>query len=892
MLIRARRIVGSLLRRRAFENAMAEEMRFHLDARTDDLVRSGLPIDEARRRARLEFGDVHNTQLDCRESRGLLVVDEMRDDLKAAFRSLTSSKTFTAVALIVLALGIGASTAVFSVVDAVVLRGLPFDESEKLVAVGERRRVTPNVLVDPNRDPLSISSAAPQNYADWAARQQVFQSIAAIAGRAFTLKEQGNEPEELQAQLVTASFFDVLRARPGLGRAFGAESEVDGNHRVVVLSDGLWRRRFGANPDIIGQLIPLEGGSYEVIGIMAADFEYPVGVVRQTDLWTPYVVPADERIRNPKTLSLYLQAIARLKPGVTIEQAQANMDQIAAALIREHPVWNKDTLVGVRPLRDHIVDARTQEWMLLLLGGVGIVLLIACANVANLLLARASVRQREVSIRAAMGAGRWRLVRQLMVESLVLSLIAAGLGILLAWWGVDALKGALPEGLPRVAHVSMDMRVLATAIGMALITGLLFGTVPALQLSRTDLAGTLKSGTHAVAGGRGKRVRSAVVIAEIALAVILLFGAALFIGSFRALMRIDPGFDGDSLLTINIQPRLERNIAAGEKRPDYSPQIMEIVERLEQVPGVLHASAISGGLPLGGALNTTRFAIPGHTLEGSDASISIRTVAPGYYEALNIPLIAGRYFQQSDRMGAPHVIIVNELAARKYFPGGAIGKTVTLFGDRTIVGVVGNVHQSSLEVEPRAEAYVPMLQRPTVFSTLIVKTSGDPYAFLPAVRTALLAVLPDVPVRNVRTIQDVVARATASRRLNALLIGLFGLLGLVISVVGVYGAMAQLVAQRTREIAVRMALGATRRNVASLVLRNALMLIASGLVLGSLGAWFLSVATKAFMFQIDVRDPRAFGAAIGLLAVAALTASATPVRRAVAVDPIIALRTE
>jgi putative ABC transport system permease protein len=331
----------------------------------------------------------------------------MRDDLKAAFRSLRSSKTFTAVALLVLALGIGASTAIFSVVDAVVLRGLPFDEHDRLVAVGERRTPSGRLsAAGQAADPLAISSAAPQNYVDWAAQQQVFGAMAAIAGGAFTLREPGAEPEDLRSQRVTAGFFDVLRVRPAMGRPFTAEHEVDGRHQVAILSDGLWRRRFGADPQIVGRTIPLEGGSYEVLGVMPPEFEYPIGVPRPTELWVPYVVPENERIRNPRSFSIYLQTIARLKAGVTLAQAQAEMDRIAANLTAAHPEWNKDTLFGVRPLRDHLVGARTKDWMLMLLGAVAIVLLIACANVANLLLARASAREREVGIRAAMGAGR------------------------------------------------------------------------------------------------------------------------------------------------------------------------------------------------------------------------------------------------------------------------------------------------------------------------------------------------------------------------------------------------------------------------------------------------------------------------------------------------------
>jgi putative ABC transport system permease protein len=482
--------------------------------------------------------------------------DPMRDDLKAAIRSLTSSWSFTAVALTVLALGIGAGTAIFSVVDAVVLRGLPFDEHDRLVAVGERR--APGPKPEPNRDPQAVSSAAPQNYLDWSARQQVFEAMAAVAGGALTLRESGAEPEALSAQRVTASFFDVLRARPAVGRTFGAENEVDGAHRIAVLSDGLWRRRFGADPTIVGRTIPLEGGAYETAGIMPPGFEYPVGAARPTELWVPYVVPANERTRNPSFRSIYLSSIARLKPGVSLEQAQANLDQIAAALQAEHPEWNKDSLAGVRPLADHMVGANTRSWMLMPLGAVGIVLLIACANVANLLLARATGREREVGIRSALGAGRARIVRQLLVESLVLSVVGTAIALVLAWWGVQVLRTSLPDGVPRVASIAIDLRVLAVAAVISLATGLLFGLFPALQLSKTDLSTALKDGARGASSGSVRGwVRNLLVVTEVALSVVLLVGAALFIGSFIALMRIDPGFSPDHVLTASVAPRVQ-----------------------------------------------------------------------------------------------------------------------------------------------------------------------------------------------------------------------------------------------------------------------------------------------------------------------------------------------
>src|SRR5215204_975907 len=809
----------------------------------------------------------------------------MIDDIKAALRSLRSSKTFTAVALIVLALGIGATTAIFSVVDAVVLRGLPFDEHDRLVAIGERR--APGPKPDPTRDPLSLSSAAPQNYIDWAAQQQVFEAIAAIAGGAFTLREPGSEPEDLRVQRVTAGFFDVLRVRPAYGRAFTRENEVEGRDRVVVLSDALWRRRFGADPGIVGRTIPLEGGAYEVAGVMPADFQYPVGSVRPTELWAPYVVPPDERIRHQGSFSMYLQTIARLKPGVSVSQAQAQMNQIAVALQQANPEWNKDKLIGVRPLIDHLVGASTRSWMLMLLGAVAIVLVIACANVANLLLARASAREREVGIRAALGAGRWRLIRQLMVESLVLSTAGTIVATVLAWWAVQVLRTAMPDGVPRVTAIAVDFRVLAATAGLAILTGLLFGIFPALQLSRPDLTQALKDGARgASTGGARQRMRSALVVIEVALAVILLVGAALFIGSFISLMRINPGFTTDNILTVQVSPRF----APGRipESVDMAPAFAQIVDLINQTPGVAQASMISGGMPLGGSMSSTTMTVAGKKVEEKDTrGISIRRVTPGYHKALQIPLKNGRFFEPGDTGSSPKVVIINESAVKKYFDGESpLGRNVNLNDvERTVVGVVGDVYQTSLETEPMTELRV-------LSAELVIRTTRNPYDVLPAVKAAVLQVLPDVPLRNVRTMEEIYSRRVAQRRLNMLLLGLFGLLGLVISAVGIYGVMAYIVAQRTREIGVRMALGATRRRVVSMVMRSAGLLVAIGLIIGGVGAWSLSKAAEKFLFRLESNDPRAFAAAITALIVAALIASAIPARRAASIDPMEALRAD
>jgi putative ABC transport system permease protein len=528
--------------------------------------------------------------------------------------------------------------------------------------------------------------------------------------------------------------------------------------------------------------------------------------------------------------------------------------------------------------------------MLMLLASVGIVLLIACANVANLLLARATSREREIAVRAALGAGRGRLVRQFIVESLVLSAAGAILGVILAYWMVQALRGAMPEGVPRVTTIALDLRVLAATAGVSLITGLLFGLVPAWQMSKPNLNNALNDGTRGASAGRARqRLRGALVVVEVALAVVLLVGAALFIGSFVRLMRVDPGFNPNGVITMQLYSPAQ----PGQRPPDWSATFSQIVDRLGQSDGIVQASAVSPGIPLSVRLHMDGLTVRGGTIEGQ-TGVSLKKVTPGYHQALRIPLRSGRLFESTDREGSPNVAIISDTAAKTFFPGeDPVGRTVVVArADRTVVGVVADVRQWSLEESTQAEVYLPMAQVSPGTGYLVIRTGDEPRAVLPAIRAAVLDVLPDVPLRYVATMDELVARQTAQRRLNMLMLGLFGLLGLVISAVGVYGVMAYAVSQRTREIGVRMALGATRSQVVGMVLRNACLLIASGLAIGGVGAWYLSASAKAFLYELEPNDVRAFVAAGLALSLAAIAASAVPARRAASVDPTVALRAE
>ena len=619
----------------------------------------------------------------------------MGDDLRSAVRSLRSNRGFTIAALIVLTLGIGATTAIFSVVDAVILRGLPFDEPHRLVAVGQRYAVTPTSGAL-SRDPARLMFVAPQNYRDWVEQQQVFESMAAVASGWLTLRLPGVEPESLVPQRVTADFFKVFRVSPALGRTFTVGNETAGADRVALLSHALWHRRFGADPHIVGRVIPLElleGGrgadeaGYEVIGVMPPDFTYPVGAVRPTDIWIPYVVPETDRLRDPARVATYLQVIARLKPDVPLMRAQAQMDQIAAALERAHPVWNKESRIGVRPLADHLVGAQIKSWLLMLLAAVVMLLVIACANIASLLLARAAVRHRDLAVRAALGASWWRLARHLLMESLVLSAAGAALGVILAWWAVGVLRAAMPDGVPKVATIVLDLRVLATAVAVSIGTGLLSGIGPALQAARPDLSRAMRDTGRSGDSPLRQRLRNALVVAEVSLAMVLLVGAGLFIGSFVALMRIDPGFDTTRVLTTQISPR----VASLSAPADRTAALAEVIDRVGAVPGVEHAALLLGQLPLTDGIRSTSFPLA----DGTIAQLSIKSVSPAYHAVLRIPLRRGRFFTAADRTGAPPVIILNEAAVAAYVPGeDPIGRT---FHGATIVGVVGDVRQNGVE---------------------------------------------------------------------------------------------------------------------------------------------------------------------------------------------------
>jgi len=813
----------------------------------------------------------------------------VRTDIATAFRSLRASPAFTLVALTVLGLGIGAGTAVFSVVDAVVLRGLPFDEHDRLGVVYENdtKRATT----------FGLGNITPQTYLDWRRLQQPFQQIAAVGSTTFRLKTEGGEPADARAQKVTSEFFPVLRVAPLLGRPFNPNDEVEGQHRVAILTYGFWHRRFGGSPDAIGQTIELSEIAYEIVGVMPQSFSYPVGSDRPSDMLVPMLFTKDDRVKGGSHNYNYT-VIGRLKDGVSLTQASDRMWRLSEQLDAQDPKWTPGRRAYVLTLHEHLVG-KVRGWMLMLLAAVVLVLLIACANVANLLLVRATGRSREMGIRAALGASPWRIVRGLVVEGLMLSLCGVALGVALAAGGVAVLRAWLPAGLPRVATIGLDLRVLAVAVGASLATGLVFGVVPALQSARPDLTGALKEGGRsATAGGRAQLARSVLVVAEVALAVVLLVGAGLFTGSFVRLMRVDPGFDYHNVIALNVGlpflPGTKFDDDFANRSQAYAQRVLDTVAR---VPGVETAGEVSGGLPLTGSWSRTDIELPGRggTKATAGDDIDRRSVSPGYLQLLRIPLRKGRYLTADDRAGAPPAAIVNEAAAQKYWPGQEpLGQHFTMNKqDWTIVGVVGNIHHLGPESEPRQECYVPLAQEKQYGVSLVVRTAGDPMAVLPAVKAAIWAVNREQRLTgDTVTLERYMDRLIAQRRFNMAVLALFGVLGLVIAAVGIYGVMAYVVAQRTNEIGVRMALGATRANVVSMVLRRAAVLMAAGLAIGGAGAWSLGATVKTFLFGVQPTDPLIFTGALAVLAAAGLLASALPARRAATVDPLVALRAE
>jgi predicted permease len=790
----------------------------------------------------------------------------------------------------VLTLGIGASTAIFSVVDAVVLRGLPFDESDRLMAVGEVDTTRASAV------PYVGPTTAPTFY-DWRASQRVFQQFAAVATSNSFVVRSGGRPERLTVLRTTAEFFDVLRVHPRIGQAFTIDNETPGKERVAVISDAFWKRRFAAAPDIIGKTVDVDAGSWAIVGVMPPEFSYPVAAVKPTDMWVPFAATEQNDIGRDRGRNYYFRVIGRLNDGATMAQASAELEGITKRLAARYPKWFEGRRSVVMPLHEATVG-RARAWMLLMLGAVGFVLVIACVNVANLMLARGTTRVREISIRAALGASRWQIARGLLIESLMLSLAGTILALLVAMWGVDILKASLPSSLPRLAAIGIDLRVLVVAALSAIVTGLLFGLLPALQFSRPNLTTVLaEGGRSGMAGRERQRLRSSLVVVEVALAVVLLVGAGLFVSSFVRLINVDLGLDYHNVLTVGVNPRLDTGEPDAWKIAESrTPMLMnDALRRIQAIPGVQVAAVTQGGTPLSGGSYRNVITVPGKPEFASEADqVDILKVMPAYSSVIRARVVNGRYLTNDDTPGSPLVVVLNQESVRRFFGGrDPIGTTVKLDdAERRVVGVVTDVRLGGPESPVRPEAYLPWAQTTSIGGVIVMRTSVAPQSVASSVREAVQAVLPDVPVADPVTMESSLATMLSQRKFNMLLIGLFGVLAIVIAAVGIYGVMAYLVAQQTKEIGLRMALGARPQVILRSTLARATSLMAAGTIAGFAGAWLLAGSVRAFLFGVEPHDPVVYVAVAVLLAVSGLVAAAVPARRAARVDPMVALRTD
>ncbi|MCI0486654.1 MAG: ABC transporter permease [Blastocatellia bacterium] len=803
-------------------------------------------------------------------------MNNLLKDIRFGVRMLTGNLRFTVVAVIALALGIGANAAIFSVVNTVLLRPLPFEDPDRLMMIRETKL--------PQFPEFSVS---PGNFLDWQKQNTVFEQMTAINGAAFNLIGRG-DPERLRGQRITHGCFAMLGVQPQIGRDFLPEEDQPGHNEVVILSHGLWQRRFGGDPNILNQAITLDGQSYTVIGVMGQDFRFGGS---DTELWTPIAFTAQQAGQHG---SHYLSAIGRLKPGVTLDQARAEMSTIAERLAQQYPDANAGWNVKIMPLLEYAVRD-IKPALILLLGAVGFVLLIACANVANLLLARAASRQKEIAIRAAMGAGRFALVRQLLTESVLLSLTGGIIGLLLAIWGVDLLLALAPEDLPRVRDVSLDGRALAFTAAITLLTGLSFGLVPALQASKPDLNETLKdAGRGSTEGGRRHIIRGTLVVIEVAMSLVLLVGAGLMIKSFLHLQRVEPGFNPNNALTASISLPQKKYADAGQRFTFYN----QLIEHVSSLPGVQAAGA-SCVVPLTGNDFVLGFEIEGRPPypAGEGPSTNYYSVSPEYFRAMGIPLLRGRFFTEQDTKDTTRVAIINETMAKTHFPNeNPIGKRVHVtMGPvtyREIVGIVGDVKQYGLDQKTTAQTYEPYSQQPFSFMTLVVRTEGEPASLSGGIRGAVLSIDKEQPVSSIRTLDQFVSASIAQQRFSMLLLGVFAAVAMVLASVGIYGVMSYAVEQRTHEIGIRMALGARTGNVLRMVISQGMILALIGLAAGLSGAFLLTKFMESLLFEVSVTDPLTFAGVAALLMVIALLACYIPARRAARVDPMVALRYE
>lgn len=797
-------------------------------------------------------------------------------DFTLAVRSLLRAPVFTTVAVVTLALGIGANAAVFTVVDGVLLKPLPYPEPDRLVMVWEH-----NIPRDRRTNVVS-----PGNFIHWREQQTSFSRMAALIDTSVNLDE-GGSPEELDARLVSASIFPMLGVTPALGRMFTEDEDVPVRDKAVI-SHGLWQRRFGADPSIVGRRVRLSAVPVEIVGVLPRDF----ALFREDiDVWLPLGLPP--QARTPRGRSI--RVIAQLEPGVSIDAAQSEMSRIAAGLSEQFPNMNEGWTANVQPMSEHVAgDLRPT--LLVLLGAVGFVVLVACANVAGLLLARASARQRELAVRTALGASRLRLARQALAESLTLAVLGGAAGLALAYALVRLLLAAAEQGLdlPRAHEIGLDLRVIGFTAAVCIVTGMLFGLAPVLWARRAVVTDALKEGGRAGTSGRAAGARGALVVAEVALAIVLLTGAGLMIRSFARLASVGPGFDTESVMTFSVSlPRAQ--YADGDRARQFFDAL---IDRLDKGPGVSAAGAVSF-LPLTGPASATSYRAEGQPeLEAGAMPVTeVRVISGDYFAAMGIPLRAGRLFNSDEAREARRTIVISESMARQAFPGvDPIGRRVNIsWGDDEydeIIGVVGDIHHAGLDQQPRPMIYWPHVREPYTRMYPVVRTAGDPEAIVGAAREAVRALDASQPIANVRTLETLVSRSIAQPRLIMRLLSLFAAVALALAAIGIYGVVAYTVSQRTREIGIRVALGATPGGIAKVIAGQGALLAGLGIAIGVPAALLLARGMEAMLFATDPADPATLGAVAAVLGAATLAACLVPLRRALKVDPALALRAD
>jgi putative ABC transport system permease protein len=795
-------------------------------------------------------------------------------DIRYGVRSLFKRPGFTLIAVLTLALGIGANAAIFSVVNAVLLRPLPYRAADRIVTLWQN-----NVKAGVSRNDVS-----PANFLDWREQSRSFETMAGIEPFGFSLIGNG-EPERFGAWLVTSGFFETLGATARLGRTFTTEDYQPGNSNVVVISYGLWQRRFGGDQNLVGQKLTLNGQPYTVVGVMSAEFQFPP----DRDIWAPRVLRENDRqLRGPT----YWNVVARLKPGVTVAQAQEEMSAIAGRLAQQYAETNGGMGAAVVLLSEQLTgQVRSALWILL--GAVGFVLLIACGNVANLLLVRGAERHREFAIRSALGAARVRLIRQLLTESLLLALLGCVGGLLLASWGVRLILSLNSAKIPRIENVSMDMTVLLFALGLSLITAVIFGLIPAAQFSHPDLQSTLKESGRGAVSGTSHWIRNSLVVTEIAVALVLLTGAGLLVRSFVSVLQVDPGFAKERVLALQVF--LSRNYQKPDQINGFFDQTLE---KIAHVPGVQSAAVVASP-PFINLEQDAPFTIAGHPAPppGREPSAFYTEVSADYLSVLSVPLLRGRFFTKFDKPDSTLVVVINQTMARRYFSDeDPVGKKLSVLFDRTeireIVGVIGDVLHSGLDTQPRPEMFVPYQQSPTTQMTFVVKTGADPGAMLSAVKGAIREVNRNQTFSKTATMEQLVNDSLKQRRFNLLLLVSFAVLALLLAGIGVYGSINYTTRQRTHEIGLRMALGAQPGDVMRMIIGQGLALALAGVAIGLTASFALTRLLRGLLFGISATDPLTFIAISLLLTLIGLLASWLPARRASKVDPLVALRYE